>query len=118
MIKTTEEEWYSTFKVLASAAELLLIIPYAYKGTRRELKWIMKNDRLNRCIFIMPESVGGGHWNEDEWRKGMEAVSKLGIKLPPYDHYGMLFKVTQAGFVTDAFRLNANWGRVLEYSGF
>jgi hypothetical protein len=115
MIKTTEEQWRSTFEALASAAELLLIIPYAYPGTLWELEWIKAHGRLDTCIFIMPESIGRDDkreaWFEAEWRKGMEAAGKLGIELPPYHRRGMVFKVSQTGVVTGAFRLNANLGR-------
>jgi hypothetical protein len=111
MIKTTAGMWRWDFKRLANSAELLLIIPYAYEGTMYELKEIKENEYLDKCIFIMPETLDGGTWHKEQWEKGMEKVKQLGIELPPYERRGMLFKVSQDGCVTDAFKLNANLGR-------
>jgi hypothetical protein len=52
-IESTDEDWVSEFVLLASFAECIFVWPSTRPGTRWEIKWLLDQGLLVKCIFVV-----------------------------------------------------------------
>jgi hypothetical protein len=121
-------EWQAKFEKLAINAKSILFIPSYLPDALWEIKWLIENRLLPRCLWLMPETPGwsntfvnfevptpspitisegkGVYDYSAFWGKTVEAMKVVGIKLPPYQDKGMVFVIDENG-TASAFQLLA-----------
>ncbi len=89
-ISSTDENWWSSVKLLIDNAVLIFVLPQQKKGaTRKEVEWLLTNRYVDKCIFLMPPN-----W-ENNWKSVSIEMESLGIKFPKYRSEGLLFTLAQ-----------------------
>jgi hypothetical protein len=113
-------EWWEKFEQLANTAEAIFLIPDSSENVLREISWLQGNGLLDKCIFIMPETVPYEHSFAEEWGLAAEELRKAGISLPTYHENGALFMLGSAwdvsfwGVVRSApLGLHRRWRRTI-----
>jgi hypothetical protein len=104
-----DADWKRTVQEAARGADLILVVPLDYAGTRWGVQTIRGSGYLGKTVFIMPESVGTS-W-EGEWEKARAAYARKNFALPPYQKAGMLFMMSDDGTMAAGYSLLANLGR-------
>jgi hypothetical protein len=112
-----DEDWFARFKTLASNARLLFLLPSTQKGTLEEVEWVFANQALEKCVFIMPETITGRGWQSSvsapttvkvyeqrfidhapEWEMTRAAVfERTRVSLPDYREAGAVFTLNSRG---------------------
>jgi hypothetical protein len=92
-ILTTESEWREDMVLLASHAEMIVIVPLNFPGTAWEIRWLVDNHLLPKCVFIMPASMSGARDYDEPWKEAVSSLSALGIEPPDYQSSGQVFIV-------------------------
>ncbi|MEU5259719.1 hypothetical protein [Amycolatopsis sp. NPDC021455] len=92
----TEADWRSRVTAAARAAELIVVIPLDFPGTRWELQWLKENGFLAKCVFLMPATRQGSPDYTKPWRSARAALSATGVTLPDYSPEGALFAFADA----------------------
>jgi hypothetical protein len=96
-IETEDDKWYYNYQLLADNASLIVMIPSNHKSTYQEMKYIAKNKLLNKCIFLMPETVDVNLDYDFEWMDTQLEAIKLGWDLPDYNSSGGIFNLNNDG---------------------
>jgi hypothetical protein len=106
----SEAEWRSIVRTAAEGADLILVIPFDYAGTKWEVEMIRKRGYLPKTVFIMPETLGYARYGQD-WEKARAAYARKSLVFPPYEKVGMLFTMSDDGRMIAGYKLRANLGR-------
>src|SRR4051794_18906545 len=69
-------EWWKKFEQLAANARAIFLIPDGSENVLREVFWLQGNGFLEKCIFIMPETVPTEHHFADEWNLVAQELRK------------------------------------------
>jgi hypothetical protein len=113
-----DENWWPSFQKLASRAVNIFVLASYRLGTLGEVRWLIEQDYLENCVFIMPETpfreglaeIEESHREVDhaaEWQMAADAVKmEAGITLPPYDRRGAMFTLRADGSVSVIVPLN------------
>ena len=97
----SEDAWQEAVQLLARSAKSILIVPSAQAGTLWEIRWLTEVSLLDKCVFLMPPTPAQSDLDlELSWGKAREALAKMGLKLPPYESGGMLFRFGESGGVS------------------
>jgi hypothetical protein len=91
-LHASEERWRSDFCDLANAAVVVLLVPGDTPGTTWETEWILDNQHLSKCIFVMPMSPTTRLSYAPSWNKVRAALQAVGLELPAYDERGALLR--------------------------
>jgi hypothetical protein len=120
-----DQDWFVRFQELAINAKLLFLLPSARQGTLDEVEWVIEKRALEKCVFIMPETVTGTGWQASsavpstvrvyeeriidhapEWKETRAAVlQRVNVPLPEYREDGALFMLNARGGVRRLERL-------------
>ena len=92
-VMTTESGWQEDLILLANHAETIVIVPLNFPGTIWEIQWLLDNNMLGKCVFVMPPSMSGARSYGEAWKASVRTLSAIGIELPDYDPSGQLFVV-------------------------
>ena len=106
-IQSQVEQWQKDVDLLAKGATHIFVLPTDTPGTKWEIEYIMENQLIERCIFLMPPAGSNIDWRED-WERTASEMQKLGIHLPPYKSNGMIFTIGKDGTVKLSISLGAN----------
>jgi len=116
----SEDGWFESFKKVASLSSGIILFPSGTDGCIQELKWIIEEKYLEKCIFVMPpealsqfqslvsalvlhfipwksatdDTVELIHRQCEFWKVAQTNYAVLGIQLPPYRPSGLLFAVS------------------------
>jgi hypothetical protein len=95
---TTDEDWRAVLRVLATEAQMLLVVPAHTSGTSWEIEWTATNKFLHKTVFAMPPASGSevACWTEN-WRDLRQWAVRLGLNLPEYTPTGRLFRLRSEG---------------------
>lgn len=104
--------WFEQFARVADHCDLIVSIPIVYctgpveqNGTMRELQYLVENDLIGKCIFVMPpeqyfrgysvyrpfgsgrasESVHVGKNISELWNDSLPHLQAIGLTLPRHD---------------------------------
>ena len=103
-ITVRDEDWQKTFSQLASASQLIFMMPGPSASALWELSQIMQSrNLLEKTVFIMPR--GGRLSLIDSWKRVGEMAGELGVNLPPYVNEGCYFCLRKDGHVSETFAL-------------
>ncbi|NUR64524.1 MAG: hypothetical protein HOQ47_02080 [Streptomyces sp.] len=95
--RCTNRNWKERVSVLARHAELIVIVPLAFKGTLWEIRWLREQGLLHKCVFFMPPSPHGSDSYREQWKKVRPFLRRLGLEAPAYDSGGKLLVVRADG---------------------
>jgi GNAT superfamily N-acetyltransferase len=90
--RVSDEEWREAFVCLASKASRIFVIPSHRGGGLNEVRWLVRNAKLESCVFIRPGSSGASA----NWLQSSKILQRLGISLPPDGLWG-IFTVNRNG---------------------
>lgn len=113
--ESSDKEWQNELKFLAKNANILIVVPSSNDGIKWEIKWILKNKYLKKCIFIMPPAVFVKSFNwEINWNITKNELKNFGIDLPQYNKRGLIF--TYGNDKKINFRLTIDKSNLFLYS--
>jgi uncharacterized membrane protein YhaH (DUF805 family) len=105
-ITVKEEDWQKTFSRLASAAQVIFMMPGPSASAVWEMSQIMQSrNLLAKTVFIMPR--GGKLSLVKLWNKGRKMASTLGVNIPSYFSEGCYFRLREDGHVSETFTLES-----------
>ncbi len=112
-ILTSDNTWKDDLTLLAEQAKLILIIPSDHTGTFYEMEMIRHNEHLaDKCVFVMPPTVRRGFDWGVHWREAREKAASIGLTLPEYYRYGLLFTIGHDGKVRNAEPFSPLYGPI------
>jgi YidC/Oxa1 family membrane protein insertase len=121
-ITVKEEDWQKTFSRLASAAQVIFMMPGPSASAVWELSQITQSrNLLAKTVFIMPR--GGKLSLVKLWNNGRKMAGTLGVNLPSYLSEGCYFRLREDGHVSETFALESftialrKFMRSLSYTG-
>jgi hypothetical protein len=85
-----DREWRDVERRILSAATMILVVPGSAPSIVWEASEIIRLRLLDKCVFIMPQHNPPA-MSEEEWSRTAEAMSALGLMVPPYFRDGMFF---------------------------
>ncbi|MGW7045544.1 hypothetical protein ACWGDT_23140 [Streptomyces avermitilis] len=112
--RCTKSDWRMKVTRLARHAELVVIVPLNYKGTKWEITWMQRQGLLHKCVFVMPTSPYGGVNYRKRWNEARKFLRSLGITAPEYDDRGGILAVGADG--ATMVRCSSRPGRLLPQS--
>jgi hypothetical protein len=95
-ITVKEQEWQATFHRLATASQLIFMMPGPSASLLWELSQIMRSPGLlEKTVFIMPRE--GRRSLVEAWKKVSDMAAELGVSLPSYSSEGCYFRLREDG---------------------
>lgn len=93
IIQARDVEWFHVFKNRAKKALLIIALPSYHTSTFREINYLVQEEILHKCIFIMPplNAFSDGSSTRDFWKKTTVEMNKIQINLPDYNPSGGIF---------------------------
>lgn len=94
-VPSTDSDWQADVASLTQHASLILLMPFPTPGTLWEVEFVMPQETLERCVFVMPPllrvlgEVRGIDWRA-AWGAVREEASRRGLGLPHYHPEGAL----------------------------
>lgn len=86
---TKEINWKHYIKSMIDSALFIIIVPSFKPGTLWEMNYIVKNDYLKKCLFVMPWQTSS--YGMRDWEKTQKCTADIGIELPGYTQDGAIF---------------------------
>lgn len=100
-IATSDEQWQNDFKLLASQARFVAIVPLLQRGTCWEILWLAENDLLHKSVFLQPPQGAFFHTSADGVAGAFEisrkALEERGCVIPKVGKEGGVFVVAKGG---------------------
>jgi len=101
-----DDAWWSQFEEIARQSSVILVLPDESTNVVREILWLQQNEFLQKCVFIMLETLYGEGNREEGWHKAVEVLEEAGLALPPYDQKGALIRLDHCGGLAQIVGLN------------
>jgi hypothetical protein len=96
-VEMNEDSWESAAFELMRQASLIICLPSDHPGTRRELDEILRNQYLEKTVFLIPcdPSPPWRKWKamRDDWNAVVAYMASHGFRIPPYEREGLLFAI-------------------------
>jgi hypothetical protein len=96
-ILESEDSWKSAASELMHQASLIICMPSDHPGSRWELDEILRNQYLEKTVFLMPRDPSGlwRKWQamRDDWNAVVAHMESRGFRIPPYEREGLLFAI-------------------------
>ena len=98
IVECDESDWQEKFKLLALGANFIFIFPSYQPGILWEIKWILDNELIEKCFFIMPRNSNNSKINWSvEWTNISNNLKRIDLHMPKYQPNGMIFKIGRDG---------------------
>ncbi len=111
-VEARDEEWIGKFVSLSRRARAVLILPAKSPGLILEVSLLRSRGMLSKCVFLMPPALAvgfsAGFEVVDGWVETQTYFRKIGLQLPDYYAFGMLFGLRGDGSVGVTKRLDAD----------
>ena len=91
-LETSNEDWRETAAALIPEAPSVLVVPSLAQGVLWEIDWIIANECLSKCVFVLPPNE-----DQDLWQSARTAYRDIGIILPCYSPGGLFFGIEANG---------------------
>lgn len=104
-----ESDWRGVISLLMERARIIVFVPWFTPGAIWEAGELRRRSLLRRSIFVMPKK-NPPLVTDDSWKKVQAAMRQVGLELPNYNYWGMLFTLDGNGQVGDtAYLLGVGW---------
>lgn len=98
-ITVPDNEWKDALAKLASAAQLIFMVPAASPGCIYEVEWLLASGLISKTVFVMPPSSmmtrAERRHLSDEWSRATAGLHETGLSLPGLQKRGALFVFNQ-----------------------
>lgn len=116
-IESQDDDWFDKFKILSQHAKYILVYPGApSNGLLNEIGYILQNNLLDKCVFIMPPLDRIHDYKlidkptlQQKWLNSKKVLQETyGLRLPPSRDSGAIFKLDKTGnvYVIEPFPLD------------
>jgi len=109
---TTGDNWQDMLKALFEVADILVIVPHISDGLRWEVEFLIENDGLPKCLFVMPPSAENFDVGQ-MWQDAAGMMLEYGLHIPQYTKEGMLFTFGSNNQVLETLSFDNVWNNTL-----
>jgi hypothetical protein len=81
-IETSDGVWTSEFVLLASLADRIFVWPSTRPGTRWEIKWLLEQKLLPKCVFVVASGYDNFTGASETWDYVRAFLLTLGLSPP------------------------------------
>lgn len=100
--------WKYNFELFANASQSIILIPGYSPSSLWEANWIIENKYLQKTVIIMPGSFveSKNIKIEEYWNITQQKYKELGLLLPDFIKFGLIFKFDNAGIILSSQSLS------------
>ena len=104
--------WQSLVRDSLEGTDIFIIVPHISEGVRWELEFLMDNDALPRCLFVMPPLSENLDLSQS-WQETAEMMLQYGFHLPQYQEEGLLFRFDSNRQILETLSFETVWDNTL-----
>lgn len=114
VVECLDEEWMSNFRLLASGAKAIIVIPEISPGISSEINWIKSHNYFKKTLLLMPPvadtdpEVLKNETKQKRWSTLEQIFETYGIHLPQYDSRGRVFTIDENSCVLSEASLHGH----------